>query len=112
MFSACYLLVSDRVAGRAVFWLLPAVLFALLDGFGLPADVALLEVSGRQLAPMLLGFDLGAIIADAIVMAAALAGVALLRRVHFILPRPVAVDLGAAVLTGLGVLWFVNRLYV
>jgi hypothetical protein len=112
MFSACYLLVSDRVAGRAVFWLLPAALFALLDGFGLPADVALLEVSGRQLAPMLLGFDLGAIIADAIVMAAALAGVALLRRVHFILPRPVAVDLGAAVLTGLGVLWFVNRLYV
>jgi hypothetical protein len=36
----------------------------------------------------------------------------LLRRFHFVMPRSAAVDVGAATLAGLGVLWFVSRLYV
>jgi hypothetical protein len=112
VFAGCYLLVCDQLVDRALFWLLPAALFALLDGSGLPADVAVLDVPGRQLAPMLVGFDVGAILADVMVMAAALAGVVLLQRFRFALPRSVAVDVGAATLAGLGVLWFVSRLYV
>jgi hypothetical protein len=112
IFAGCYLLVCDRLVDRALFWLLPTALFALLEGSGLPADVAILDVPGRQLAPMLVGFDIGSILADAIVMAAALAGVLLLRRVRFVMPRSAAVDLGAATLAGIGVLWFVSRLYV
>jgi hypothetical protein len=112
IFVGCYLLVCDRLIDRVLFWLLPTALFALLDGFGLPADVAILDVPGRQLAPMLLGFDAGSLLADAIVMAAALAGVLLLRRVRFVMPRSAAVDVGAATLAGMGVLWFVSRLYV
>ncbi|HEY4406776.1 MAG TPA: HupE/UreJ family protein [Xanthobacteraceae bacterium] len=112
VFAGCYLTICDRLVDRALFWLLPTALFALLDGSGLPADVAVLDVPGRQLAPMLVGFDVGAILADVMVVAAALAGVVLLQRFRFALPRPVAVDVGAATLAGLGVLWFVSRLYV
>jgi hypothetical protein len=112
VFAGCYLLICDRLVDRAVFWLLPAALFALLDGSGLPADVAILDVPWRQLAPMLVGFDAGAILADGIVMAAALAAVLLLRRFYLVMPRSAAVDVGAATLAGLGVLWFVSRLYI
>jgi HupE / UreJ protein len=112
IFAGCYLLICDRLVDRVLFWLLPTALFALLDGSDLPADVAILDVPGRQLAPMLVGFDVGSLLADAIVMAAALAAVLLLRRVHFVMPRSAAVDVGAATLAGVGVLWFVSRLYI
>jgi hypothetical protein len=110
-FAACYLLVCDRIAERAVFWLLPTALFALMDGFGLASAVAGLDVPARQLAPMLAGFDLGAIFADIFMLTAITAAVALLTRTRFVIPRPIVVDLGTAILAGLGVTLFVSRVF-
>jgi len=110
-FATFYLLVCDRIANRAMFWLLPTALFALMDGFGLSAAVSGLDVSARQLAPMLVGFDLGGILADVLVLTMVTAGVVLLRRTRIVVPRPIVVDLGTSILAGLGALWFVSRVY-
>jgi HupE / UreJ protein len=111
LFAACYLLVCDRIADRAIFWLLPSALFAFMDGFGLAAAVSGLDVPARQLVPMLAGFDLGAVLADLLVLTVITAGVILLRRTRFAVPRPIAVDLGTAILVCLGVSLFVSRAF-
>jgi hypothetical protein len=111
VFSACYLFVCDRIADRAAFWLVPTTLFACLDGFGLTRAVSGFDEPGRQLAPMLVGFNVGAILAEITILAVVTAGVALLSRSVVRLPRPVATDLGAGTLTGLGVFWFVFRAF-
>jgi hypothetical protein len=111
LFAACYLLVCDRIVDRALFWLLPTSLFALMDGFGLPAAVFGLNVPGRQLAPMLIGFDAGALLADALILTAVAAAVALLMRTRLAVPRPIVVDLGTAALATLGIVLFVSRLF-
>jgi HupE / UreJ protein len=111
LFAACYLLVCDRIADRGVFWLLPTALFALMDGFGLAAAVSGLDVPARQLVPMLAGFDMGALLAVVLVLTVITAAATLLSRTRFVMPRPIVVDLGTATLAGLGVLWFVSRVY-
>jgi hypothetical protein len=111
LFSACYLFVCDRMAERPIFWLLPTALFALTDGFGWAGAVSGLDGPGRQLAPMLVGFDVGAILGEIIVLAAIAAGAALLRRSPVFALRPVVTDLGAGMLAGLGVFWFVLRVF-
>jgi hypothetical protein len=111
LFSACYLFVCERIADRAAFWLLPTALFALLDGFGLAGAVSGFEEPGRRLAPVLVGFDCGAMFAEITALATIAAGVALVNRSAVSLPRPFATDLGAATLAGLGVFWFVFRVF-
>jgi hypothetical protein len=111
LFSACYLFVCERIADRLTFWLLPTALFALIDGLGWAGAVFGLDVPGRQLAPMLVGFDAGAILAEIIVLTAIMIGVGLLRRSPVFELRPLATDLAAGTLAGLGVFWFVFRVF-
>jgi hypothetical protein len=82
-----------------------------MDGFGLAAAVSGLNVPARQLVPMLAGFDMGAILAVVLVLTVITAAATLLTRTRFAMPRPIVVDLGTATLAGLGVLWFVSRVY-
>jgi hypothetical protein len=111
LFSACYLFVCDRIANRAAFWLLPTTLFALLDGFGLAGAVSGFDEPGRQLAPVLAGFDVGAVLAEITALAVMTAGIALLTRSAICPPRPVTTDIGTGTLAGLGVFWFVFRVF-
>jgi hypothetical protein len=88
----------------------PAALFGLLDGAVWAQALHPLRMTGAGLTPALLGYDLGAFLALAAATGAGMAGLWMLRRWL----RPVqlfAGDLAAAALTGLGLFWFVSRLY-
>jgi hypothetical protein len=122
---------SGTVRARVRGWVLtlPAAIFGFLDGFALPSLLAPLEVTGWGRARMSLGYDLGALIAEAVVLAAAAGALALGR--GFVLDRPgkltavaagagpgrppprlaLAEVLGAAIFAGLGTFWLVSRLH-
>ena len=93
-------------------WVLfaPATLLGLLDGLGPARDLALLDLPPFKLLPAFVGYDLGGL-----ATAAALAGIAMAvlwlagRRLRS--AQKIAVDLAAAGLIGVGMFWFVSRLY-
>ncbi len=88
----------------------PAALFGLFDGAVWARDLAPLQMPGLGLAPAMVGYDLGAFAALTAAASAAMLVVWILRdRLKPI--QPVVGDLAAAVLTGLGLFWFVGRLY-
>jgi hypothetical protein len=89
--------------------LAPAALFGLLDGADLAGDLSVLQPRPLQLAPMLLGYDVGAIAAAVALVAAAMALLWLVR-LRMRPARAVAIDLAGSALVGAGVFWFVSRL--
>ncbi len=108
LFSAGFLATSAGGA-RPRLWLLPAGILGFLDGFVLPALLAPQYLAGWTRAPMVLGYDAGAVLADALVLALLAAGaLALLRSGYLSLLRPAMSDLGAACLGGLGTFWLVS----
>jgi len=111
IFTLCYLPVSSRLGEGAALRLVPATLLGLLDGFGFAADLSVLQLAPAALAPILLSFNAGAVTVIAL-LAGALVAVAALLRARGFAGSPTAADLAAAVLAGLGIFWFVGRLYV
>jgi HupE / UreJ protein len=111
-FAACYLPISNRLAERAAFGLVPTLLFGTLDGFGFAADLSMLKLPAGALAQMHLGFDAGAVLVVALVASAIVAGTWLARERRIRGAWPTLVDIGAALLAGLGVFWFIGRLAV
>ena len=111
VFTVCYLAASNQLVDSAALRLVPAGLFGMLDGFGFAADLSVLKLPPSALAPMLLGFDAGAVGIIA-VLAGGLVAVAALLRGRGHRGSPVAADLAAAMLAGLGIFWFIGRLYV
>jgi HupE / UreJ protein len=108
LFSAAFLATSAG-RGRPRLWLLPAGILGFLDGFVLPALLAPQHLAGWTRAPMVIGYDAGAVLADALVLVLLAAGVlALLRSGYLSLLRPAMSDLGAACLGGLGAFWLVS----
>lgn len=108
LFSAGFLGTS---AGRErpKLWLLPAGMLGFLDGFVLPALLAPQHLTGWTRAPMVIGYDAGAVLADGLVLALlAAAALALLRSGYLSLLRPAVSDLSAACLAGLGVYWLLS----
>jgi hypothetical protein len=88
----------------------PAVLFGVLDGASWAQTLAPLRLPGAALAAAAFGYDAGAFFGLAASAALVLALLWLgRRRLRPILPA--GVDLAAAVLTGVGLFWFVSRLY-
>lgn len=91
--------------------LAPAALFALVDGV-LPAqDLAMLKTPAGQAAPRLLAYDVGAMALATLLVAIAVAVLWLAARRIAAAKRLVAIDLGGALLIGLGLFWFVSRIY-
>ncbi len=88
----------------------PAALFGLLDGMDQAGDLALLQLPAAQTAPALAGYDLAAAASILGLVAAAMALFWLARR-RLSPARPFAVEIAAAALIGLGLFWFVSRLY-
>ena len=93
-------------------WLVlaPAALFALVDGMGLASDLARLQPTPAQMAPMFLGYDLGAA-AAAVGLATLAMGMLWLLGRRLNAARNLAADLAGAALVGFGMFWFVSRLY-
>lgn len=93
-------------------WLLlaPALLFGLLDGMGPATDLATLTLPWASVLPALIELSLGAG-ALAVILLAATTGVLWLagRKLRFV--RKLATDIAGMALIGLGVFWFVSRLY-
>ena len=88
----------------------PAAVLGLVDGMGLARDLAQLDLAPLGLAPTFVAYDLGAVAAAAALAALAMAVLWLAaRRLRF--ARGVAVDMAAASLVGVGLFWFVSRLY-
>jgi hypothetical protein len=113
LFAGCYLAVSDRLEQHALGCLLVPAVFGFLDGFVLPAALLPQQLPGRALAPMLLGFDVGAVLIDAILLLAAMGAVwLLLRRRPLPTVRALANDIATAALGGLGIFWMLSRLHV
>jgi HupE / UreJ protein len=110
-FAACYLPISSELSGQAMSALIPATLFGTLEGFGFAATVSVLKLPLETLVPMQLGFDAGAVLVIAL-LASAIVTVASLLRARGHASWPLSSDLAAAALTGLGVFWFISRLYI
>ena len=86
----------------------PVAMFGLLDGMGLPRELAVLEPSTPQVAPLQLAYDLGAMAAAVGLLVAGFAALWLIGRRW----KPSwAPDVVSAALVGLGLFWFVSRAY-
>ena len=96
---------------RRELWVASAALFGFLDGFVLPSEVAPAQPSKSALLAMSSGFDVGAFVGAAFVVALAAGAVLALRYRKVALPRPLLTDLAATALAGCGAFWFVTRLY-
>jgi len=90
--------------------LAPALLFGLLDGTTWAQRLSRLHMPGPQLMTAVWGYDLGAV---AVLAAGATVLMGLLwlagRKLKTV--QPFGADVAAAALTGLGLFWFVSRLY-
>jgi hypothetical protein len=96
--SAGFLVLTRELKDRPLWPGLVAV-FAFLDGFVLPAVL-----------PIMVGFDLGALLFDAVLLGLLIGVWLLLRARRFVVPRPLINDICAAALSGLGTFWLLSRL--
>jgi hypothetical protein len=96
---------------RRELWVASAAILAFLDGFVLPSEVAPAQPPKRALLAMSAGFDLGAFLGAAFVVALVIGASLGLRYRKLALPRPLLTDLAATVLGGCGAFWVVTRLY-
>jgi hypothetical protein len=104
--------VWDARASNRPAWLViaPSFLFALLDGMGPASEIAVLALPGPRVLPALAEYDLGSGVAALGLTAAAMAALWVAGRKLSAARKPAA-DIGGAALIGLGVFWFVSRLY-
>jgi len=111
LFSANYLLLSGNIRDAGRLRVLITLVFGLIHGFGFAADLLELQLPTERLAELLVGFNLGVELGQVALVVGAAVLVLAFRKIHFVLPRPVVVDVGSAFLVGLGVFWFVSRSY-
>ena len=91
--------------GRSGLWL-PAALYGLFDGLLFPALLAPLQLASAARAPMLIGYDAGALLADAALAALLVTGALALARVGYLdAIRPALHEAAGACLGGLGTFW-------
>ena len=84
---------------------------AFLDGFVLQSELAPLQLSGRELWPMALGFDVGAVAAATAIALLVAAAALFAKRRNVNLERPVLNDVAAVLLGGFGAFWLLSRMY-
>ncbi len=96
---------------RRMGWLLPAMMFGFLDGFELPSRLIPLQPPPPTQWWMVTGFDTGAELTAAAVLAALAGGSMLMSRWNWPRARRLVRELTAASLGGLGTFWLLSRLY-
>jgi hypothetical protein len=88
----------------------PAAAFAFMDGLGPASDLSLLHPPAARMAPILAGHDLGGL-AVAVIVASAAMGLLWLAGLRLRAFRQIGAETAGAALIGLGLFWFVSRLY-
>lgn len=109
IFSVNYLLISGHLRDAGRLRLVVTLVFGLIHGFGFAADLLESRLPTEKLAEILVGFNLGVEAGQLSVVLLLVGLVATLRRYRLALPRPLVVDVAAAVLVGVGTYWFVGR---
>jgi len=110
--AASLLPISAALVRRRAFWIAGAAVPGFLDGFVLPPDLEPLRLTAREVLPMLVGFDLGALLASGLVAILAVGAFAALRlRGKLAWPVPWLGDATAAVLGGCGAFWIASRFF-
>jgi HupE / UreJ protein len=104
------LMLARMFDGKPLIWPGLVVLFSFLDGFVLPAVLPPAQLPQWLQLRMLIGFDLGAVLFEALLVAIAVAAWLLLRTRRITLPQAALNDVCAAGLSGLGAFWLVSRL--
>jgi hypothetical protein len=110
IFAACFLCMGVRLSTYPVLWLLPTAVVGLLDGSVLPGDLTTLQLSPLERSSGVIAFDIGAILADALLVAVLLLATALLRRRQVLFPVAMMRYAAATALAFLGSYWLVSRL--
>jgi hypothetical protein len=108
--SAGFLVLSRELGDRPVIWPGLVAVFAFLDGFVLPAVLPPAQLPPWTRLRIMVGFDLGALLFDAMLLAVVMGAWLLLRSRRFVMPRPLVNDFCAAALSGLGTFWLLSRL--
>jgi hypothetical protein len=108
--SAGFLVLSRELKDRPVIWPGLVAVFAFLDGCALPAVLPPAQLPQWTQLRIMLGFDLGALLLDAMLLGLVIGVWLLLRARRFVMPRPLVNDVCAAALSGLGTFWLLSRL--
>ncbi len=101
---------AHEFESRASVWPGLVVVFGFLDGFVLPAVLPPARLPQGLKLQMLIGFDLGAMLCDALLIALAVATWQILGTRGSGVPRAALHDVCAAGLSGLGAFWLLSRL--
>jgi len=109
LFTGGFLQWSARSSALPQRWLPPTILFGLVDGFVLPADWHILGIAALMPTAGLAAFNAGVLLADGLLCAAAVGVITLLQRSRAAALGPLAKDLSAAALVGLGMFWLVSQ---
>jgi hypothetical protein len=108
--SAGFLMLSRGFEDQPVIWPWLVAVFAVLDGFVLSAALPPAQLPQWTQLRIMIGFDLGALLFDAMLLGLVMGAWQLLRARRFVVPRPFVNDLCAAALSGLGTFWLLSRL--
>ncbi len=114
VFAGSYLAAAEQLQTRPLGWLLVPALFGFLDGFVLPAEVVPMQLPSRVVLPMAAGFDVGALLAEIVVLAVlglTVAAVAAWLRRRARAGASLAADLVTAGLSCAGLFWMLSRLH-
>jgi hypothetical protein len=109
--ASCYLMISGKVHDAARLRVAVTLVFGLVHGFGFAAGLLDMRLPAGHLAGLLFGFNLGVEIGQLTLVFSVLGLTALVMRSRLRVPRWLVADLSAALLTGVGLFWFVSRSY-
>ena len=109
IFASNYVMVSGHLRDAGRLRLLVTVIFGLIHGFGFASDLLESRLPPEKLAQILVGFNLGVEIGQLGIVLGITAAVMLLRRLNLAPPRPIVVDVVAALLVAVGLQWFLSR---
>lgn len=109
IFAANYLMISNHLKDAARLRLVVTLIFGTIHGFSFAANLLSMRLPTGRLAELLVGFNSGVEIGQLCVVGVILGFVAILRKVHLTLPRPIVVDVVSAALIGVGFYWLASR---
>lgn len=109
--ASCYLMISGLVQDAARLRVAVTLVFGLIHGFGFAAGLLDMRLPPGHLAGLLFGFNLGVEIGQLTLVLGVLGLTALVVRWGVRLPRRLVADVSAALLTAVGLFWFISRSY-
>ncbi|MCP3986738.1 MAG: HupE/UreJ family protein [bacterium] len=111
LFAACYFALLDRLDAPAGLRAAIAFCFGLVHGFGFAGVLTDISLPQGRLLPALLGFNVGVELGQLVLIAALWPVLRAITHIREGRLHRVVVELGTAVVCGLGIFWMVERAY-